>query len=73
MLILGKTCTRNCKFCSVTAGKPEPPDLTEPQRITEMAQKLGLKYLVITSVDRDDLQIAELGLSACSFSSFPVG
>jgi lipoic acid synthetase len=54
-LILGNICTRNCKFCSVSAGKPEPPDPTEPQRLAEMAEKLNLKYLVITSVNRDDL------------------
>ncbi|MCJ7778967.1 MAG: lipoyl synthase [Sedimentisphaerales bacterium] len=55
VLILGKTCTRNCKFCSVTTGKPDPPDTSEPSRLAEMARQLQLKYLVITSVDRDDL------------------
>ena len=55
VLILGNICTRNCKFCSVTKGKPAPPDPTEPTRVAEMAKQLGLKYLVITSVDRDDL------------------
>lgn len=55
VLILGSICTRNCKFCSVTVGKPAPPDPTEPERLAEMAKKLGLKYLVITSVNRDDL------------------
>jgi len=55
VLILGNICTRNCKFCSVASGKPQPPDPTEPARIAEMAKKMGLKYLVITSVDRDDL------------------
>ena len=55
VLILGNVCTRNCKFCSVATGKPEPPDPTEPDRLAQMAEKLGLKYLVITSVDRDDL------------------
>jgi lipoic acid synthetase len=54
-LILGNICTRNCKFCSVPAGKPQPPDPTEPQRLAEMAKKMNLKYLVITSVNRDDL------------------
>ncbi|MHC5076366.1 MAG: lipoyl synthase [Planctomycetota bacterium] len=54
-LILGNICTRNCKFCSVATGKPEPPDPTEPQRLADMAEKLNLKYLVITSVNRDDL------------------
>ncbi|MHC4642473.1 MAG: lipoyl synthase [Planctomycetota bacterium] len=55
VLILGNICTRSCKFCSVATGKPAPPDTTEPERIAEMAKQLGLKYLVITSVDRDDL------------------
>ena len=55
VLILGNVCTRNCKFCSVASGKPKPPDPTEPVRLAEMAMQLGLKYLVITSVDRDDL------------------
>jgi len=55
VLILGNICTRNCKFCSVAKGKPRPPDSTEPQRLAEMAQRMNLKYLVITSVDRDDL------------------
>lgn len=55
VLILGKVCTRNCKFCSVACGKPEPPDITEPSRLANMAKQLKLKYLVITSVNRDDL------------------
>ena len=55
VLILGKLCTRNCKFCSVQSGKPSPPDPTEPARISELAKQLALKYLVITSVNRDDL------------------
>ncbi len=55
VLILGNVCTRNCGFCSVAKGKPKPPDPTEPARVAEMAKLMGLKYLVITSVDRDDL------------------
>lgn len=55
VLILGNVCTRNCKFCSVPKGKPAPPDPTEPMRVAETAKQMGLKYLVITSVDRDDL------------------
>ena len=55
VLILGNICTRNCKFCSVGHGKPLPPDATEPERVAQMAKEMGLKYLVITSVDRDDL------------------
>ena len=55
VLILGNICTRSCRFCSVATGKPEPPDPAEPLRLAEMAEQMGLKYLVITSVDRDDL------------------
>lgn len=55
VLILGNICTRNCRFCSVGHGKPDPPDVEEPMRVAEMAKTMGIKYLVITSVDRDDL------------------
>jgi len=55
ILILGNICTRNCKFCSVSTGRPAPPEPTEPARVGQMVKRLGLKYLVITSVDRDDL------------------
>ena len=55
VLILGGICTRNCKFCSVATGKPDAPDPTEPLRIAKMASEMNIKYLVITSVDRDDL------------------
>ncbi len=55
VLILGNICTRNCKFCSVAAGKPASPDASEPARLAEMARQMDLKYLVITSVNRDDL------------------
>lgn len=55
VLILGNICTRNCKFCSVGHGKPLPPDATEPERVATMSKEMQLKYLVITSVDRDDL------------------
>lgn len=55
VLILGNICTRNCKFCSVANGKPLPPDNTEPQRVAQLTKELKIKYLVITSVTRDDL------------------
>ncbi|MBN1787602.1 MAG: lipoyl synthase [Sedimentisphaerales bacterium] len=55
VLILGNTCTRNCKFCSVAHGTPLPPDKTEPQRVAQLVKQLKIKYLVITSVTRDDL------------------
>lgn len=55
VLILGNICTRNCKFCSVAKGAPSLPDKTESDRVAELAEKLNIKYLVITSVTRDDL------------------
>ena len=54
-LILGERCTRNCRFCSVAAGLPEPLDLDEPGRVAEAVERMGLKYAVVTSVTRDDL------------------
>ena len=54
-MILGNICTRNCKFCAVTTGKPEPVDHQEPQRIAESIQLMNLNHCVVTSVDRDDL------------------
>ncbi|BCD68152.1 lipoyl synthase [Nitratiruptor sp. YY09-18] len=54
-LILGDICTRSCKFCSVKHAKPLPFDPTEPQRVARAVKELGLSYVVITSVDRDDL------------------
>ena len=58
-MILGDICTRNCKFCGVTTGKPLAPDTEEPERIARSVQMMQLKHAVITSVDRDDL--ADLG------------
>jgi lipoyl synthase len=54
-MILGDICTRGCKFCAVEIGSPTPPDLDEPRNVAEAAKKLGLKYVVVTSVTRDDL------------------
>lgn len=54
-LILGKYCTRNCRFCNVSFQRPEPLDPEEPKRIAQAVEEMGLKYVVITSVDRDDL------------------
>ncbi len=54
-MILGEICTRNCKFCGVTTGKPLPPDPGEPKRVAESIRIMQLKHAVITSVDRDDL------------------
>ena len=55
-LILGSVCTRHCRFCSVTTGDPRGVfDAKEPQRVGRAVRELGLKYVVLTSVDRDDL------------------
>src|SRR5690606_10018123 len=54
-MILGNVCTRSCGFCDVLTGKPGRVDLDEPRRVAEALSKLGLRYAVITSVDRDDL------------------
>lgn len=56
MMILGDICTRGCAFCNVATGKPNPVDPDEPNRIASAVAKLDLKHVVITSVDRDDLQ-----------------
>ncbi len=55
-LILGDTCTRNCGYCSVKTGKPSKVDLEESDRIAKAVKELKLKYVVITSVTRDDLE-----------------
>lgn len=55
-MILGDTCTRACAYCAVNSGKPKDPDIFEPARLAETVERMKLKYAVITSVDRDDLQ-----------------
>jgi len=54
-LILGNQCTRNCRFCAIETAQPGPPDQDEPLRVANTVEKLGLRYVVITSVTRDDL------------------
>ncbi|MCK9638263.1 MAG: lipoyl synthase [Prolixibacteraceae bacterium] len=54
-MILGQICTRSCKFCATLSGKPLPPDPAEPAKVAESIRLMGLKHVVITSVDRDDL------------------
>ncbi len=54
-MIMGDTCTRACAFCNVRTGLPEPLDPNEPERVAEATAKLGLEHVVVTSVDRDDL------------------
>ena len=55
-MILGDLCTRRCPFCDVGHGKPLPPDLEEPEKLARTIAAMKLKYVVITSVDRDDLR-----------------
>jgi len=55
MMIMGDTCTRACSFCNVRTGMPSPLDPTEPTRVADAVARLGLRHVVITSVDRDDL------------------
>ncbi|NSY37753.1 lipoyl synthase [Leisingera sp. ANG59] len=55
MMIMGEVCTRGCSFCNVTTGKPDTLDAFEPGRVAAAVKKLGLRHVVITSVDRDDL------------------
>jgi len=54
-MILGSNCTRGCRFCAVTHGNPLPLDPDEPEKVLQSVQAMGLDYVVITSVDRDDL------------------
>ncbi len=56
-LILGNICTRNCRFCNISGGKPAPLDRTEPYKVAQAIKELDLKYAVITSVTRDDLPL----------------
>ena len=55
-MILGDTCTRACRFCNIKTGRGAPPDPTEPERIARAVRDLELRYVVVTSVDRDDLK-----------------
>ena len=54
-MIMGETCTRACSFCNVATGRPDDLDAMEPTRVAVAVQKMGLKHVVVTSVDRDDL------------------
>lgn len=55
MMVLGSVCTRKCAFCNVATGRPQPVDSGEPYRLADAVAELGLRHVVITSVDRDDL------------------
>src|SRR5690606_41260168 len=55
-VILAEACPRRCSFCDVAHGRPTPPDRSEPANLAETIADMGLRYVVITSVDRDDLR-----------------
>jgi len=63
-MILGDVCTRACRFCAVTSGRPGELDIGEPLRVAESVAQLGLRHAVITSVDRDDLADGGAGIFA---------
>lgn len=54
-MVMGEICTRGCRFCNIATGKPKPLDPDEPRRLAEAAAQMRLKWVVVTSVDRDDL------------------
>ena len=65
-MILGDLCTRRCPFCDVAHGRPLPPEPDEPRQLAESVAQLGLSYVVVTSVDRDDLRDGGAGhFAAC--------
>ncbi|MCA1808171.1 MAG: lipoyl synthase [Kiritimatiellia bacterium] len=75
VMILGEICTRDCRFCAVTHGTPQPPAPDEPERVAELARRLKLRYVVVTSVTRDDLPDGGAGVFAAvirQLKSIPV-
>ncbi|NIP16758.1 MAG: lipoyl synthase, partial [Xanthomonadales bacterium] len=65
-MILGEVCTRRCSFCDVAHGRPAPPDEGEPDNLARTIRDMGLRYVVVTSVDRDDLRDGGAGhFAAC--------
>ena len=60
-MIMGEICTRRCPFCDVAHGKPNPLDPQEPRQLAEAVAEMGLRYVVVTSVDRDDLKDSGAG------------
>src|SRR3990172_388618 len=68
-LILGPNCTRNCGFCSVNSSSPGRVDEIEPENVAEAAEEMQLKYVVITSVTRDDLRDGGAGQFAKTISA----
>jgi lipoic acid synthetase len=63
-MILGEVCTRACRYCAVTSARPAPLDLAEPERLARTVEHLGLRYAVITSVNRDDVPDGGAGIFA---------
>lgn len=68
-LILGNRCTRDCRFCAVAGGIPDPLDPDEPRRVALAASRLGLRYVVVTSVTRDDLPDGGAGHFAATITA----
>jgi lipoic acid synthetase len=68
-LILGDHCTRDCAFCAVKHGPLQPPDADEPRRVAEAASEMGLAYVVVTSVTRDDLPDGGAGQFAATIAA----
>lgn len=68
-LILGATCTRNCRFCNIEDGRPGPVDADEPRRVADAAARMNLRYVVVTSVTRDDLEDGGAGHFAATIGA----
>ena len=68
-MIMGEICTRRCPFCDVAHGSPRPLDEDEPEQLAEAVQEMGLNYVVVTSVDRDDLKDSGAGHFAACISA----
>jgi len=68
-LLLGDTCTRACGFCDIANGKPKPPDPLEPFRVAAAAREMGLRFVVVTSVARDDLPDGGAGHFAATIAA----
>lgn len=68
-MILGEICTRGCRYCAVKKGKPLPLDLDEPRRVAEAVVAMNLRHVVITSVDRDDLEDGGAGVWAATIDA----
>ena len=70
-MILGDVCTRNCPYCAVAHGRPTLLDTAEPARVAQAAEQMQLRYVVITSVDRDDLPDGGAGIFAATIPADP--